>query len=344
MKKLIAIVMTACLALSMAACSTSATATTTAAAASTDAAATTAAAADSTAAATEQSATTAGKKLKIGFIFMSLADVSLTAIKEDAKAECDALGIDLTVVDGNADSATQITAIEDMITAGMDAIIIQAADKTALTPYLQKAMDAGIKVLAFGIATEVNDAWYRNDPVVIGTAVGTSAGEWINANLGGEATVGILDFPMVPSLIIRADNMKAALLKTCPNVKIVATNSAIDTETALNMVENMLQATPDINVICSLSDGAGLGAVEAFKAAGKDSTKCAVFGSDISQLGAQALIEGGFYKGSISVDSLVLGKNAIDLCVKLVNGEPVDKEVFMAVTPVDASNAADFLK
>ena len=285
-----------------------------------------------------------GKKLKVGFIFMNLNDSSLTAIKEDAQAECKAQNVDFSVVDGAGDSATQISAIENMITNHMDAIIIQAIDAAAVSPYLQKAMDAGIKVLAFGIETKAYTAWYRNDNEKVGAAIGKAAGDWINKNLGGKANVAVLNYPTVPQLITRSNSAVETLKKTVPNCKIVSTSAALDTETALNKTENILQKNPDVNVVISLSDGAGLGAAQALKAAKKDPSKCAVFGSDISKIGAQAILSGGFYKGSVDVDSLTLGKNAIDICLKMIKGQSVEKQVIMNTVPVDASNASKYVK
>ena len=285
----------------------------------------------------------------VGFIFMSLTDTSLIRIRQDAEAAAKEKGVNFVVVDSEGDSSKQIEAIENMITTGVDVIIIQAVDSAAVTPYLQEAMDAGIKVLAFGIQTEVYDVWYCNDPFEIGKAVAQMAIDFTNENLDGKAQVGILGFPLMQNFIDRVASAKDYLAANAPGMEIVAEETALVTEDAMNAVENMLQAHPDINIIIGFSDGAALGANEAFKAAGKEIGKAACFGADISSTGAETILANEFYVGSIDVSSLVLGETAIDISLKMLNGEPIEGitangEVFMNITEVTAENAADYIQ
>ena len=284
----------------------------------------------------------------IGFIFMSLTDTSLIRVRQDAEKAAKEKGVNFVVVDSEGDSSKQIEAIENMITTKVDAIIIQAVDSEAVTPYLQEAMDAGIKVLAFGIKTEVYDVWYCNDPFEIGKAVAGMAVDFVNENLDGTAKVGILGFPLMQNFIDRVAAAKDYLAANAPGMEIVAEETALVTEDALTAVENMLQAHPDLDIVIGFSDGAALGSNEAFKAAGKEVGKAACFGSDVSAIGAETILRGEFYVGSIDVSSLILGETAIDLCLKMINGETIEglsanNEVFMDITKVTAANAADFL-
>lgn len=339
MKKFVAIILTITVVLSLAACGTTAQSvgnSTTAAA---------------PAVSNEGNATnnvSSNKKSTIGFIFITLTDTSLIRIKEDCEATCKEMGINFTAVDSKADSATQIDQIENMIEVSVDAIIIQAVDTQAVTPYLQKAMDKGIKVVAFGIETEIYDVWYRNDPEVIGNVVAGMATDWINANANGEADVGILTYPQMANFIRRVDASKAYFAEHAPGVKVVSEEAALGTEEALTAVENMLQANPNLNVIVCFSDGAALGANEAFKSAGKKIGEAAVFGSDISAPGAEVILNKEFYLGSTDVSSLLLGKTAITICTDLISGETVEglsgnKELVMDVFKVDESNASTYL-
>ena len=286
-------------------------------------------------------------QVTIGFIFMSLTDTSMIRIRQNAEKAAKENGVNFIVVDSGGDSSKQIEAVENMITTGVDAIIMQAVDSAAVTPYLQEAMDAGIKVLAFGIQTEVYDVWYCNDPFEIGEIVAKMAVEFTNNNLGGTAEVGILGFPLMQNFIDRVASAKDYLAKNAPGMTIVAEESALETEEAMNAVENMLQAHPDISIIIGFSDGAALGANEAFKASGKEVGTAACFGSDISGVGAEKILEHEFYVGSIDVDSKILGQTAIELCLKMINGEKIEglnenNQLFMGITEVTEANAADF--
>ena len=65
-------------------------------------------------------------------------------LERAAEVDMDAFMIGPT----SADPALQVRAIEDLIAKGVDVIGVVPNDETALEPVLQKAMDAGIRVIA----------------------------------------------------------------------------------------------------------------------------------------------------------------------------------------------------
>ena len=89
------------------------------------------------------------------------------------------------------------------------------------------------------------------------------AADWINENLDGKADVCIIGYSLMEVLVERADAIEAAIKKECPDAEIVAEFDAIDSSTGMSSTESMLAAHPNVNVICSISDGPGVGAYEA---------------------------------------------------------------------------------
>ena len=57
-------------------------------------------------------------------------------------------GIELEVIDAKATADTQMQNIEDLITKGVDVIVMCPVDSGALATAVQKAQDAGIPVLS----------------------------------------------------------------------------------------------------------------------------------------------------------------------------------------------------
>lgn len=53
------------------------------------------------------------------------------------------------ITNSNDDISKEISDVEDMITKGVDAIVITAASPTALAPAVEEATEAGIKVVSF---------------------------------------------------------------------------------------------------------------------------------------------------------------------------------------------------
>ncbi len=81
-------------------------------------------------------------------------------MKEGATAEAEAKGITLMTAAGefDGDNEGQVTAIENMINAGVKGILITANVSDAIVPTLQKARDAGILVIALDTPLDPADA------------------------------------------------------------------------------------------------------------------------------------------------------------------------------------------
>lgn len=283
-----------------------------------------------------------GEGYKIGFSLMTISDAVIAQTIQDAQEYIESLGGELLVSDADNDASNQLDAVENFIQSGCDAIIIQAIDATSMSEKAKEAMDQGIKVIAYGIGLENCDVWYKNDNTVTGTAIGEMAADWINSELGGTANVCIIGYSMMDVLVERADAIEAALKANCENVNIVASFDAIDSQTGMSNTESMLAAHPEVNVICSISDGPAVGAYEAVKALGRDTDDFGIFGSDLSTVALNYINEGTCYRGTIDCDNTVSGTTAIQICYDLLEGKEVEDTVIMGCTPVTAENIADY--
>jgi ribose transport system substrate-binding protein len=91
-------------------------------------------------------------------------DPFYVTMQKGAQAEADKLGAQL-VVDGPAqfDAVQQTPIVDALIARRVDALIIAATDKQAMIEPLQRANDAGIKVIS--VDTYIGDGDYENGPV-----------------------------------------------------------------------------------------------------------------------------------------------------------------------------------
>lgn len=284
---------------------------------------------------------------KIGFSLMTISDAVMAQTIQDAEAYIKGKGGELLVSDAGNDAAKQLDAIENFIESGCDAIIIQAIDATSMSQEAKKAMDQGIKVVAYGIGLDNCDVWYKNDNTVTGTAIGEMAAEWINRELDGTANVCIIGYSLLDVLVERSEAIEAALKANCENVNVVAGFDAIDSQTGMSNTESMLAAHPEVNVICSISDGPAVGSYEAVKALGKDGDDFGIFGSDLSIVALNYINEGTCYRGTIDCDNTVSGTTAIQICYDLLDGNAFEDTVIMGCKKVTAENVeeyADFIE
>jgi ribose transport system substrate-binding protein len=88
--------------------------------------------------------------LVIGYTSPLMGPPFLRQLIDELQAKCDEYGYTLLVQDGNGNIQTQIAQVEDFITQGVDVIIPNCLDITAMAPVMQKASEAGITVIATG--------------------------------------------------------------------------------------------------------------------------------------------------------------------------------------------------
>ena len=117
------------------------------------------------------------------------------------------------------------------------------------------------------------------------------------------------------------------------SLEVVASQTAnFDRTEGMTVMENMLQANPDIQAVFAANDEMALGAVEAISGAGKD---ILVVGFDATD-DAVAAINEGRMAATIAQQPDLIGKTAVENAVKLIAGEAVEANVPVEVTLVTA--------
>jgi ribose transport system substrate-binding protein len=163
------------------------------------------------------------------------------------------------------DAAAQISQIENMIAAGAQAIIINAASPTALDPVVKKAQSQGIVVLAFDNIVETPGVVIVNEDQI---EFGRNMADWLVKKLGGKGNVLMVNG--VAGTSVDADRAKGAKEVFAANsgIKVVAeVNGDWDPGKAQQVTSTALSSYPDINgVWCQ---GGTDGVVRAFQQAGK---------------------------------------------------------------------------
>lgn len=159
-------------------------------------------------------------------------------------------------------------------------------------------------------------------------AGGVTAGELMGKLLNGKGTVGVIDYPMVQSVVDRVDGFKEGLSKT-PDVKIVSIQTGITRAEALVVAQNMLQAYPDLNGIFGFGDDAALSAVIAAKSVKNNDIK--IIGFDGMDEARKAVDKEKTFVAVIQQYPNKLGEIAVATAIDYLNGKKVDEVI--PVTP-----------
>ncbi len=210
----------------------------------------------------------AGKRFKVG-VSIPAADHGWTAglsywAHEAAKLYPD---IDWTIQDAK-EPGDQISALENMQTQGVDALIIVPTESAPITPVAEKLHAAGILIIdvSAGFTKPASDVFIEGD----NKAFGRESAEFIVKKLGGKGKIVVLEG--VPCTV-NTDRVNAAkeVFKANPGIQIVAEDSGMwNREKAEKVMQNMLVANPQIDAVWAADDDMALGVESALKAAGRD--------------------------------------------------------------------------
>ena len=133
----------------------------------------------------------------IGLITKTETNPFFVKMKEGAQAEAKKLGAKLMTASGkkDGDTAAQITAIENMVTAGAKTLLITSSGD-AILPAVKKAQAKGVQVIALDSPFEGADALFATDNYKAGILIG----QYAKAALGSKpAKIAMLDlFPGHP--------------------------------------------------------------------------------------------------------------------------------------------------
>jgi len=224
----------------------------------------------------------------------------------------------------------EISLIDAFIAKKVDALCVAPLSQKASIPALKRAHDAGIKIVTFDSAIDADFpvSSIRSDQVALGSPTGAAARKYIEEKLGGKAKVAIISYmALAPEPASERTKGFEDAIKDLPGVQIVARQDAWLAPDAVNVVENILTANPDLNLIWAANEGGTVGAVTAVKNAGK-AGRVVVFGTDISeQMAGFLLADDNILQAVTGQKPFDIGAQAIETAIKAVKGEPVEKKV-----------------
>ena len=251
---------------------------------------------------------------------------------DGAKAEAAKLGVKIQVTDAGDDAAKQTTDIETLVASGISVLIVNPVDSDAVTGAVEAAKTAGVRVIAVDRAvngTEV-DCQIASDNVA-GAAMAT---QFIVDQLGEGAVVAELQGVTGASAAI--DRSAGFHSVADAKLKVAASQTAnFDRAQGMSVMENMLQANPDIQGVFAANDEMALGALEAISGASKN---VVVVGFDATD-DAVAAVKDGRLAATVQQQPALLGATAVEAAAKLMAGEAVEKNVPVEVTLVTKENA-----
>lgn len=256
----------------------------------------------------------------IGFSVSTLNNPFFVTLNEGAEAKAEELGATLTVVDAQDNASKQASDVEDLIQQGVDLIMINPVDSEAVAAAVESANAANIPVITVDRSAASGEvvSHIASD----NAAGGEMAGEHLVSIVGEGAQVAELEG--VPGSSAARERGEGFNNVAADSLEVVAKQTAnFNRSEGLSVMENILQANPDITGVFAHNDEMALGALEAIEASGKD---IAVVGFDANEDAVKA-VEEGRLDGTIAQKPDMIGEVAIETAVQSLGGEEVEASI-----------------
>lgn len=284
---------------------------------------------------TDQTKTETTKKVTIGLSMNTLNNPFFVDVKDGALKAAQENNVDLIVTDAQNQSSKQLTDIENLIQKKPDLLIIDPADSDAISSAIEEANEKKIPVITIDRASKGGEVVCHIGFDAIKS--GNIAGEFLGKALNGKGKVveimGIMGTNVAQD---RSKGFNEAISKFS-DIKIVAKQAAdFDRATAMKVMENILQANPEIDGVYAANDEMALGCLEAIEAAGRLNKITLIGCDDIDDM--KNAIKAGKVEATIAEPPFFLGKNAVETALKSLKGESVEKLVILPSTLVTKDN------
>lgn len=261
-------------------------------------------------------------KMVVGLSVSTLNNPFFVTLVNGAKAKAAELGVELIVVDAGDDSAKQVNDIEDLMSKNIQVLIVNPVDSSAVAPVVGDAIAKGIKTVSVdrGVEGQTVDVAIASDNVK-GAELAT---EYLVELVGQGAEVAELTGIEGSSAAI--DRGKGFHNVADAKLNVVASQTAnFNRAEGLSVMENVLQANPNILGVFAHNDEMALGAIEAVN--GKE---IVIIGFDATD-DALAAIKAGTMAATVAQKPALMGETAVDAAVKLIKGETVDSVIGVEV-------------
>lgn len=266
------------------------------------------------------------------------------AIGEGIKAVAKKMGVNTFMLapQSGADINAQMGMIQDVITRGVDAIILSTHDENAAAPLVKQAVDQGIEII-------IVNSDILNFPTPVHGVVGYSQrhgtqkmGQYAQKLIGDkQISVGIIEGQPGYHSTERVGGFLDVISKLS-NFKVVSSLPGDwNVEGGNRAAMDMLQAHPEIGIVFAANDYEIMGAEKAASALGRKDL--ILLGNDgdtacLEEINAENVT------GTVNTTPFVMGEIALQVAIDGLNGKYKGGWVETPTVITDRTNAIDFLK
>jgi ABC-type sugar transport system substrate-binding protein len=233
----------------------------------------------------------APKSRRVAVVVSTLNNPWFVVLAETARDRAKELGYEAVIFDSQNDPAKESTHFDNLISSGYGAVLFNCTDAEGSVANVRRAKAAGIPVFCMDREITANDA--AMSQILSDNYSGCVAlGQYFVEQVGETGQyVELLGIVADTNTWNRSKGFHS-VVDRFPGLKMVAQQSAeFDRSKALEVLEAILQANPNINAVFCGNDAMAMGAYQALLAAGKTG-QVKVFGFDGADDVVRAVAEG----------------------------------------------------
>ncbi len=304
--------------------------------------------------ASEDSGTdTANSDISIGIVVKTATNAHFQDIAYGAMLAGKDLGITVKVDNTSTESDVdgQITKCENMISSGVDALILTANDSDGVSAAVDAAHDAGIPFVT--VDTEITNVWGDDVEEYMPNYIGVDHTEMayelakdVIDQIGGEGNVVILrGVDAASSSQERTEGFEKAIDEADGVTLIQSQSASYDQDTATTTMADIIQANKDIDAVLCCNDLMAVGAATAFEENGIDVNPddgVVIAGIDGNYIALQSIDDNVLYATAYDW-SILQGYDAVMQAYDLILGNEVPELTYTPDTIITKANVDEFL-
>lgn len=287
-------------------------------------------------------------RYRVGFAQMESNNPWRIAETRSFHQTAESCGWDLIATDAAGSAAKQVADVDSMIAQGIDVLFLPPREEKPLIPAVMRAKAAGIPTFLVDRSVDPTVAQAGRDYVAfLGSDFvdqGRRVAEWTLENFDGEQ--GIIVELEGTTGSSPANDRKSGfddVMAQHDNMTIVASQSGdFARDLGRQVMETLLQAHPDVNIVYAHNDEMAIGAIQALELAGRTPGEdVLVVSIDGTRDALQAIIDG---KMGVTVESSpFFGPLACEVMQRYASGEEIEPWVQVSDRIFTSENAADHI-
>jgi ABC-type sugar transport system substrate-binding protein len=278
---------------------------------------------------------------RVAVIISTLNNPWFVVLADAAKEHATRLGYDAVVFDSQNDPAKEAAHFDNVIASRFAAVLFNPTDADGSIANVRRAKQAGIPV--FCMDREINATDAAVSQILSDNYSGCVAlGKHFVKQVGESGKYAELLGLVGDNNTWNRSKGFHSVVDRYPDLKMVAQQSAdFDRAKALEVMEAILQANPDIDAVFCGNDAMAMGAYQALLAAGKDK-QVKVFGFDGADDVVTLVAEGKIVATAMQFPKL-MARTAAEMADRYLKGDrDLPQKIPVAVELVHQGNADKF--